>query len=193
MERDDFLPIYSLAEWHYCPRSAFLSWFGAEREDWVTPAYQRMREAHAASDQPLRRDRGHCKTETAVFLLHRGLRVTGRADAVEWHGNVPVPVEYKNCPEEPPRHVVAQIALQALCLSDMFSVEVPRGFIFRSAERRRIEIELPDAIRAWVVAGVHEFRAALSLGQNGFARKRQAGCGGCIYHAHCWPEVWPYV
>ena len=51
METDDFLPIYSLAEWHYCPRSAFLSWFGAEREDRVTPAYQKMREVHAVSNE----------------------------------------------------------------------------------------------------------------------------------------------
>ena len=57
METDDYLPIYALAEWHYCPRSAFLSWFGAEREDRVTPAYQKMREAHTASDEPSRRDR----------------------------------------------------------------------------------------------------------------------------------------
>jgi CRISPR-associated exonuclease Cas4 len=193
METDDYLPIYSLAEWHYCPRSAFLSWFGAEREDRVTPAYQKMREVHAISNEPARRDKEHRKTETAVRLLHRGLRVTGRADAVEWDGEIPVPVEYKNCPDEPPRHVVAQVTLQALCLSDMHGVEIPHGFIFRSEERRRIQVEFTDATRAWVIAGVQAFRNGLSCGQEAFSRQRQAGCGGCIYRAHCWPEEWPYV
>ncbi len=193
METDDFLPIYSLAEWHYCPRSAFLSWFGAEREDRVTRAYQKMREVHAVSSEPARRDKEHRKIETAVPLLHRQLRITGRADAVVWENELPVPVEYKNCPDEPPRHLVAQLALQGLCLSDMHKVEVKRGFIFRSAERRRIPVELTGAIRNWVIAGVKEFRAALSQGETGFPRRRQPGCAGCIYHANCWPEEWPYV
>ncbi|MBE0541325.1 MAG: Dna2/Cas4 domain-containing protein [Verrucomicrobia bacterium] len=91
------------------------------------------------------------------------------------------------------RHVIAQITLQAHCLSEMHGVEIPRGFIFRSAERRRVEVEFTEAVRAWVIAGVHDFRAALARGQNGFARQRQAGCGGCIYRAHCWPEEWPHV
>jgi CRISPR-associated exonuclease Cas4 len=193
METDDFLPIYSLAEWHYCPRSAFLSWFGAEREDRVTAAYQKMREVHAVSNEAARRDKEHLKTETAVRLLHRGLRITGRADAIEWHEKIPVPVEYKNCDDEPPRHVIAQITLQALCLSEMHGVEIPHGFIFRSEQRRRIQVEFTRPIRAWVVAGVGEFRSALERGQNGFRRQRQAGCGNCIYRSNCWPEEWPHV
>jgi len=40
---------------------------------------------------------------------------------------------------------------------------------------------------------VESFRAGLLRGQEGFPRQRQAGCGGCIYRAHCWPEEWPYV
>ena len=192
METDDLLPIYSLAEWHYCPRSAFLSWFGAEREDRVTPAYQRMREAHAASDEPARRDRDHLRTETAVHLLHIGLRIVGRADAVEWHGPIPVPVEYKNCSGDPPRHVVAQLALQSLCLSEMHAVAVPYGFVFRLVERRRVRVDLADATLSWAMAGISEFRLALPFGQQGFGRRKQTGCAGCIYRTHCWPEAWPY-
>jgi len=193
MEVDDFLPIYSLAEWHYCPRSSFLSWFGAEREDRVTAAYQRMREVHAVSNEPARRDKEHRRTQTAVRLLHRGLRITGRADAVEWDGSIPVPVEYKNCPDEPPQHFVAQLALQALCLCEMHGVEIPHGFIFRSEERRRVKVEFTPATRARVIAGIGSFREGLCLGLKGFPRQRQAGCGGCIYRAYCWPEEWPYV
>jgi CRISPR-associated exonuclease Cas4 len=193
METDDFLPIYSLAEWHYCPRSAFLSWFGAEREDRVTPAYQKMREVHAVSNEASRRDKEHRKTETAVRLLHRGLRITGRADAVEWQEGVPVPVEYKNCPDEAPRHVVAQITLQSLCLSEMHGLAIPRGFIFRSAERRRVQVEFTDAVRLWVVEGIEEFRSKLPQGLSGFRGRRQSGCGGCIYRSYCWPEEWPHV
>jgi CRISPR-associated exonuclease Cas4 len=188
---DDFLPIYSLAEWHYCPRSAFLSWCGAEREDRVTPAYQRMREEHAKSNEPARRDKDGVRSETAVRLLHRELRITGRADAVEWENGAPVPVEYKNCADDLPRHIVAQLALQALCLAEMHAAPVLHGFIFRTAERRRIRVELDDATLAWVREGVAAFRAALPGGLAAFPRHRQPGCAGCIYRAGCWPEEFP--
>ncbi len=193
METDDYLPIYALAEWHFCPRSAFLSWFGAEREDRVSPAYQRMRDFHVVSNEPARRDKEHHKTETAVRLLHRELRITGRADAVEWDGEIPVPVEYKNCPDEPPRHIVAQVTLQGLCLSEMFAVTVPCGYIFRAAERRRVVVVFTAETRAWVQAGVTAFRAALPTGLAGFKQVRQPGCAGCIYRLHCWPEEWHHV
>jgi CRISPR-associated exonuclease Cas4 len=193
METDDYLPIYSLAEWHYCPRSAFLSWFGAERQDIVTPAYQRMREEHAVSNDPARRDKQHRKTETAARLLHRGLRITGKADAVEWSNGVPTPVEYKNCPDVPPPHIVAQLMLQALCLEEMHGVRINSGFIFRVSERRRTEVGFNEETRSKIREGVEQFRHALSLGMNGFARRRQQGCRHCIYRAHCWPEEFPHV
>lgn len=191
MTDDDHLPIYSLAEWHYCPRSAFLSWHGAEREDRVTPAYQRMREAHTKSNTPDRRDKDGRKVETAVKLLHSGLRITGRADAVEWADGVPVPVEYKNCAAVVPRHIIAQLALQALCLAEMHGTPATHGYIFRTAEKRRSRVELGAETLDWVRAGVGDFRAALRLGLAGFVRKKQPGCEGCIYRAGCWPEEYP--
>ncbi len=193
METDDYLPIYALAEWHYCPRSAFLSWFGAERQDRVTPAYQKMREEHAVSDQPARRDKEHRMIETSVRLIHGGLRVTGKADAVEWDDGLPTPVEYKNCADEPPRHILAQLALQALCLSEMHGCNVTHGYIFRTTERRRSRIELDMDIKSWASAGVAAFRAALVVGMAGFHRHRQSGCAACIYRSHCWPEEYPHV
>ncbi len=101
-----------------------------------------MREEHAKSNEPDRRDKAGRKTETAVRLLHRELRITGRADAVEWEDGTPVPVEYKNCADEVPRHIVAQLGLQALCLAEMHGHPVVHGFIFRTSERRRIRVEL---------------------------------------------------
>jgi CRISPR/Cas system-associated exonuclease Cas4 (RecB family) len=75
----------------------------------------------------------------------------------------------------------------------MHGVEIPHGFIFRSGQRRRTQVDFTDATRTWVTTGVEAFRAGLRLGQEGFTRQRQAGCGGCIYRAHCWPEEWPHV
>lgn len=193
MEIDDYLPIYALAEWHYCPRSAFLSWFGAERQDIVTPAYQKMREAHAVSSQPSRRDKNHQKSLTAVWLVHHGLRVTGKADAVEWEGKAPIPVEYKNCPDVPPPHIVAQLALQALCLGEMHGCEITHGFIFRTSERRRVRVELLPETLASARDGVAEFREALRAGMTGFPQRKQPGCAACIYRKNCWPEEYPYV
>jgi CRISPR-associated exonuclease Cas4 len=193
MHEDDYVPIYSLAEWHYCPRSAFLSWFGAERRDQVTPAYQKMREAHAVSAEPSRRDKNGIKTETAVPLLHTELKITGRADAVEWQDGTPIPVEYKNCGNPPPSHILAQVALQGLCLSLMHDKPVRSGVIFRIKERRRIPVSLNEETYSWIIEGVHSFRASLPRGIHGFPPRRQEGCGGCIYRTHCWPEEYTHV
>jgi CRISPR-associated exonuclease Cas4 len=193
MEPEDYLPIYSLAEWHYCPRSAFLSWFGAERRDTVTPAYQRMREEHAVSNVPSRRDKTHRKSETAVRLLNRELRIAGKADAVEWRGGLPLPVEYKNCAEDPPLHIIAQLTLQTLCLEEMYHTRINRGVIFRVLERRRIEVCIDEGRRIQAQDGIEQFRRSLLRGMNGFAPKRQRGCAHCIYRTHCWPEEFPHL
>ena len=121
------------------------------------------------------------------------VRISGRADAVEWEEGRPVPVEYKNCADEPPTNIVAQLALQMLCLEEMHSCAVSLGYIFRTTERRRITVELDPERRNWVSNGVLAFRAGLKAGMTGFGCRKQPGCAACIYRSHCWPEEYPHV
>jgi CRISPR/Cas system-associated exonuclease Cas4 (RecB family) len=65
--------------------------------------------------------------------------------------------------------------------------------VFRTAERRRIEVCFDATTVDWVRAGVHAFREALGAGWGGFPCHKQSGCAGCIYRKSCWPEDYPHV
>ena len=188
MKENIYLPIYSLSEWHYCPRSAFLSWVGAERKDEVTPAYQRMRQEHLKSSSSSTRRRRNIRIETGVPLVNQSLRIVGKADAVEWSNGKPFPVEYKNSPQMPPIHILVQVTLQAMCLSEMFKTEVERGYVYRLKEKRRVKVKIDSGLNNTAIKGVEDFRRSLSKGISGFRKNKQDGCVGCIYRANCWPE-----
>jgi CRISPR-associated exonuclease Cas4 len=188
VEEIEYIPIYSLAEWHYCPRSAYLSWFGSERKDEVTPSYQRMREAHKVSDTEKTRRKKNSYNTTATKLINKQYGVIGKADAIEWVDGIPIPVEYKNCLPVPPLHINAQITLQAMCLEEMYNIKVERGFVFRIKEKRRVIIEIDEGIRNTTIEGLKAFREALPKGIGGYLKSKQTGCLGCIYRSSCWPN-----
>jgi len=188
LKNDEYLPIYSLAEWHYCPRSSFLSWVGAERRDEVTPAYQKMRQEHQCTSVQSSRTKKGIVIQTGVNLLNQKLKITGKADAVEWRKGQPFPVEYKNSPPTPPLHILVQVTLQALCLSEMYKQEVTSGFVFRLKEKRRTKVNINPNLINTAINGTVAFRTNMTQGLKGFKKIKQDGCHQCIYRTHCWPE-----
>src|SRR5690606_31707466 len=133
------------------------------------------------------------RTVRALPLLSRRLGLTGKADQVE------IPVDAEGRPAGPPRpvehkrgspkrldHDRVQLAAQALCLEEMFSLRVPEGELFYHAVRRRERVEIDNRLRDLVVRVAAEVRAHIAANTVPPARK-QAKCKNCSLLHLCLP------
>ena len=65
--------------------------------------------------------------------------LNGKADIVEVRADELIPVEYKKGEKREFDSDNIQLAVQALCLEEMFQTEIKRGFIYHAASKRRRE------------------------------------------------------
>jgi CRISPR-associated exonuclease Cas4 len=125
---------------------------------------------HHTVDEPGEEWRGAVRVAHAVRLVHRGLRLIGVADVVEFHRQQqegppvwqPFPVEYKR--GRPKEHNADKIQLcaQALCLEEIFSLPVPAGALFYGQPRRRQDVAFDAALRQQTTEVITAARAALA-------------------------------
>ncbi len=145
MELDDGLPLSGLQHLAFCPRQwALIHLEQAWAENRLTAEGKLL---HERADLPGAVRRQQLRTVRGLTLLNRRLRLTGRADVVEFHPE-PYPVEYKRGKRKPTDCDLVQLCAQALCLEEMLGVAVPRGAIFYGEPRRRIDVEFTGALRA---------------------------------------------
>ena len=88
--------------------------------------------------------------ERALPIWSKRLNLVGKADLVEFHGNVPYPVEYKSGRHRAGHHENVQLCAQAICLEEMLGVKVEKVAIFWHASRERNEVVFTDAMRVAV-------------------------------------------
>lgn len=128
-------------------------------------------------------------TETArglpLWSERYGLR--GKADVVEWHNGVPYPVEYK-VGRRHGEHADVQLCAQAICLEEMFGVEVPSGAIYYGATRKRYEVRFDAGLRGRTLALIEGVRAML-LAQALPPPVDDARCPNCSLINACLPGV----
>ena len=114
--------------------------------------------------------------------------VSGKADAVEFHGRPPrpVPVEYKRGKPKPHRADEVQLCAQAVCLEEMFGVPVPEGALFYGAVRRRTRVAFDAELRALTARVASEARAMIAAGRTP-APVLMPGCKSCSLQDACQP------
>ncbi len=159
-ELDDALPLSGHQHLAFCPRQwALIHVEQAWAENRLT-AEGRLLHEHA--DLPGQSRRGAVRTVRGMLLHNQRLRLTGRADIVEFQPE-PFPVEYKRGKRKPTDCDLVQLCAQALCLEEMLGTLVPHGAIFYGEPRRRIEVEFTPALRSrteTLVATMHRLYAA---------------------------------
>ena len=102
---------------------------------------------HERADLPGQSRRGDLRTLRGLTLECRRLRLTGRADIVEFRPE-PFPVEYKRGKRKPGDCDLVQLCAQALCLEEMLGCPVAAGAIFYGEPRRRIDVTFTPELRA---------------------------------------------
>ncbi len=149
-ESDETLPLSGLQHLAFCPRQwALIHVEGQWRENRLTAEGRLL---HERADLPGQARRETVRTVRGMWLRSDRLRLTGRADVVEFRAEAslreqPYPVEYKRGKRKPNDCDEVQLCAQALCLEEMLGVEVPRGAFFYGEPRRRLEVDFTPALR----------------------------------------------
>jgi CRISPR-associated exonuclease Cas4 len=140
----DALPISGLQHLAFCPRQwGLIHLEQAWAENRLTAEGRLL---HDRADLPGQSRRHDLTTVRGLWLESRRLRLTGRADVVEFRPE-PFPVEYKRGKRKPSDCDLVQLCAQAICLEEMLACAVSRGAIFYGEPRRRIQIEFTPELR----------------------------------------------
>lgn len=154
--------ISALEHYAYCPRQCALIHVEQTYEENVFTL--RGNRAHERVDDPAREERSGIRVERALPLYSDRLGLVGRADVVEFHGETPYPIEYKQGRKRHHHPARIQLAAQAMCLEEMTGRPVPKGALFHTSAHRRQEVEITERLRTAVEDLVRNVRVMLEAG-----------------------------
>lgn len=125
---------------------------------------------HDKADDPFETEvRGNTAILRALPLVSLTLGFSGIADVVELTrsgeevensfsvsgktGNwMPIPVEYKRGKPKPDACDEVQLCAQAMCLEEMYSITIDKGFLYYGQTRHRQEVDFSAKLRDSVIA-----------------------------------------
>jgi CRISPR-associated exonuclease Cas4 len=178
--------ISALEHYSYCPRQCALIHIEQTFDENIYTLKGRM--AHERVDQAMMRTEDEMRVERGLPLWSRRLGLTGRADVVEFHGDVPYPVEYKLGKQRKWQYEAIQVCAQAMCLEEMMSCSVPKGAIYYCSSRVRREILFDAHLRETVVQvaeAVHVLLKSYSLPP----AVNDQRCENCSLLESCLPNI----
>lgn len=179
------VPVSALQHYLFCPRQCAL--IHVERiwtEDGATAEGQLL---HARVDGGGPDRRAGVRTIRGLVLRSFAHGLAGKADAVEFHGQVPYPVEYKRGRSKAHRADEVQLCAQALCLEEMFGEAVPEGALFYGQTRRRHVVAFDDGLRELTARIALETRQMLVAAKTPPPRPMPA-CRRCSLVEACRPQ-----
>ena len=197
-EGDDLVPLSALNALLYCDRRAALRHLdGLYVHNEHTLKGDSL---HKRADRPGFEKRKGVRTERALWIVSKRLRLYGRADLVEFHREpgkrrrgeppveVAVPVEYKRGKRKKWLNDDVQLCAQALCLEEMLGKAVPRGAVYHEQSKSRREVEFTRELRQETESAVERLHSLLESGQVP-APVIKPRCRGCSLRGHCLPEA----
>ncbi len=187
MEQDDFILLSALQHYSYCPRQCALI---HEEQNFAANVHTaRGDAAHALVDLGGDELRAGVRIERSLPLVCEELRLTGKADVVEFLADgTPYPVEYKHGPRRQRTHDDIQLAAQALCLEEMTGRAVPLGAIYHASSHRRREVVITPRLRQLVASTSVAIYAMLQSGKMPQA-VNDARCRECSLIDVCQPQM----
>ncbi len=187
---DELLPINLLQHWRFCQRQCgLLALDNIWQDNVLTTSGMLFHEVVHRPDE---------ECDDGLHIV-RGMRIasfrygiTGICDVVEIDddsGNRNIlPIEYKVGAPKRDRSDDVQLCAQALCLEEMMDCTIRHGAFFYGKTRRRLLIELDDALRAETLETIAAVRAMLQSGQLPPARY-EPKCLSCSLLDLCQPKA----
>ena len=182
---EGLIPLSALQHHLFCPRQcALIHVEGLWAEDGATAEGRLL---HEKVDAGKPETRPGLRVARGLALRSLALGVSGKADAVEFRGRQPFPVEYKR--GKPKAHSADEVQLcaQAICLEEMFALPVPEGALFYGTTRRRVAVAFDVTLRALTARVAAEARANIAALHTP-PPVPQPGCASCSMRDLCQPN-----
>jgi len=197
---DDLLPLSGIQHFLFCRRQWALIHVEQQWKENALTAEGRI--MHKRADDPFFTEtRNGVITARSVPIASYRLGLSGVCDVVEFTTSpdgvklpnrdglyLAAPVEYKR--GKPKREHVdeAQLCAQAMCLEEMLSVTIPRGYLFYGETRHREEVELTAELRTLVQEMSAEMHNYFSRGYTPKVKTSKA-CRSCSLADICLPKL----
>jgi len=197
---DDLLPLSGIQHFLFCRRQWALIHVEQQWKENALTAEGRI--MHKRADDPFFTEtRNGVITARSVPIASYRLGPPGVCDVVEFTTSpdgvklpnrdglyLAAPVEYKR--GKPKREPVdeAQLCAQAICLEEMLSLTIPRGYLYYGETRHREEIELTAELRTLVQEMSAEMHNYFSRGYTPKVKTSKA-CRSCSLADICLPKL----
>lgn len=205
---DDLLPLSGIQHFLFCRRQWALIHVEQQWKENALTAEGRI--MHKRVDDPFFTEtRNGIVTARSVPVASYRLGLSGVCDVVEFHPSpsgrgdggeggvqlpnreglyLPSPIEYKRGKEKRDHSDETQLCAQAMCLEEMLSTNISRGYLYYGQTRHREEIEFTSELRTLVQEMSAEMHNYFSRGYTPKV-KTHKGCRSCSLVDICLPVL----
>ena len=197
MEMEEIL-ISWLSEYDYCPRRFWLK--AIERTDGDNEYTAEGSAAHQYVDSNRIEKRKEKIKVTGLGVRSSKYNLYGRCDCVEFiiskeGGEISFlgerclicPVEYKHGKVRKEREYNVQLTAQALCLEEMYGVQISSGVIYYTSARQRQEVRIADDLRRYTLNVIESISQYIQKGEPSTAQYMKR-CHRCSVYDICSPK-----
>lgn len=186
MSDQEPIMISALNHYLYCPRRCALVHV---EQVWSENLYtMRGNDVHENVHDDSSHEVSGVRYERALPIWSRRLNLTGKADLVEFHEDIPYPVEYKSGRHKEFENDFIQLCAQAACLEEMFGVSVEKGALYWHGSRERRELVFSYSMRVQMEATIAAVREILEQGSIP-PPVNDKRCEHCSLKESCLPHV----
>lgn len=198
--QDDLLPLSGIQHFLFCRRQWALIHVEQQWKENALTAEGRI--MHKRADDPFFTEtRNGVITARSVPVASYRLGLSGICDVVEFTElpdgirlpgrdglYLAAPIEYKRGKEKQDHSDETQLCAQAMCLEEMLSIPIPKGYLYYGETRHRVEIEFTSELRMLVQDMSAEMHNYFSRGYTPKV-KTHKGCRSCSLADVCLPEL----
>jgi len=187
---DDYIQLSSIQHFIFCKRQCALIHVAGLWDENVFTAKGKLLHERADSGEDERR--GDTLIVRSLNIYSKRLGLSGKADVVEFtekgEAVSPYPVEYKVGQPKSNISDLAQVCAQSLCLEEMMKTPVRTAAIFYGRPRKRLVVEIDDALRSEterVIDEVHILIRDRTIPSAKYEKK----CDTCSLNEVCMPRI----
>lgn len=198
--QDDLLPLSGIQHFLFCRRQWALIHIEQQWKENALTAEGRI--MHKRADDPFFTEtRNGIITARSVPVASYQLGLSGLCDVVEFTASpegvklpgrdgsyLAAPIEYKRGKEKHDHSDETQLCAQAMCLEEMLSMNIPRGYLYYGETRHRVEIEFTTERRTLVQDMANEMHNYFSRGYTPRVKTSKA-CRSCSLADVCLPVL----
>lgn len=197
---EDYLMLSGIQHFAFCRRQWALIHIEQQwAENYRTTAGELMHKK--AHDEGSFEKRGNLLIVRGLRISSRELGLSGQCDVVEFHQVAdgvslfgydgkwsPLPIEYKHGTPKENNADELQLCAQAICLEEMFQINIPDGYLYYGENRRRSHVEFTNDLREEVKKAAREMH---ELFQRGYTPnvKPTKKCRACSLENLCIPKL----